>query len=94
MNSTQGVYKWRHFFLSVTAHYIRHPPDKPQQWNFASDQRHSLHCGNHSGKTCEVRIETIDDMISGPSEDFLIVRNYSVKSSAAGWLGFPADKPQ
>jgi len=50
-------------FLSVTAHYITAPADKPQQWELCSDQlAFTPIVGNHSGENiARILIETIDE---------------------------------
>jgi len=60
-------------FLSVTAHYIDSPVDKPQEWVLRSDQLAFAHIeGNHSGANIgRILIETID--------------NYGIRSKV-GWL--------
>jgi len=50
-------------FLSVTAHYITAPADKPQQWELRSDQlAFTPIVGNHSGENiAKILVETIDE---------------------------------
>jgi hypothetical protein len=60
-------YTWpsltREPFLSVTAHYINNPVDKPQQWVFKSDQlAFMLVIGHHSGENFgKILMEAIDE---------------------------------
>jgi len=50
-------------FLSVTAHYIDTPVDKPQQWVLKSDQlAFTPIIGNHSGANIgKIFMEAIDE---------------------------------
>jgi hypothetical protein len=50
-------------FLSVTAHYIDTPIDKPQQWVLKADQlAFTLIVGNHSGANIgKILMEAIDE---------------------------------
>ena len=50
-------------FLSVTAHYISAPVDKPQQWELRSDQlTFTPIVGNHSRENItKILIETVDE---------------------------------
>ena len=50
-------------YLSVTAHYIDAPTDKPQEWELRMDQLAFKHVeGRHTGKNiAHVLIDTVDN---------------------------------